>query len=378
MAATSNEGMVGGAGAPTTGEPLLDDGGGWTETRVVDAKLLTTAKPLAIQRALREVEAAMDVELVGLLGKLDELRETEDELQGQVEQALLELSSLQDSLSDNTQSVRKMLQAKRALAGRRANAQATAMQRALLTDAADLRERARLWSERQDARRRRQEAFEADPQLAEKLKEYQSLDEGMDTLRQLPESYQKVVKQHHAELEEELSDYLSEDDDLGAHRLNLSLAVAVLSGRTEDGSPDPASCLVRALVPVDQPTWRRGQKAADPSLPSRFAQRFVDAMTRFAQVLGCEATPKVKDLDGLLGVALHITDMMMPSGPGDLARALRDSFRDTQQDEQLARLDTVAELVVVPMSAMKVVWIRCSSEATERVKTTQPVPSAVN
>ncbi len=327
------------------------------------------AGPLALQRALREVEGSVDVELVSTLGKIETLRKKEEALQEQLEQLYLELGNVQDALTEATTELKASLETRRALAQRRYEMQATAIQRTLLTDAADLRQRAALWKARLDEAESRVRAFKENPDLATQIEEFRRLDERMDTLELLPESYRGVLTQHHTELKERLAPHLEEPSYEAPDPLRLAVAVGLSGGReaSNGGGGEPRPGRLLAVLPVDQKTHARA-KQGKSDLTARFAFRVLAALSRFVVNIGARSEPVAIDLDGLLGIELPFDDLDIPVTASDLARALRESFGEAT-DSQMAKIKVSTEMVFVPMAALELLWERAKTGKEEAAKT---------
>ncbi len=312
--------------------------------------------PLALQRALREVEASVDAELVALLESLEEMRATEEGLQEKLEQLYLELGSVQDGLAGNAAEIRKSLTLRRDVASKRYDMQATTVQRTLLTGTSELVARDRAWREQMEAAEARVRAFKEDPELASRLEEFRKLDERMDTLELLPETYRGVVQDHHAVLKKQLEPHLAPPAAPTYDALRLGVAVAVTMKQGEDGAN---SGRLLAVLPVEFPTHDRARQGKS-DLQARFAFRVLAALSRFVVNIGARSETKAVDLGGLLGIELPINDLDVPVGPADLARALRDSFADAR-DNQMARVNVSTDMVFVPMQALTVMWRRAEA-----------------
>ena len=348
-------------GAPTTGRTIsgrgnqdLDtDGGLGTEHDFDDGPggLDPLMRPLALQRALRDVEATIDSEHVRLQGNLDAQRGTEEQLQDRLEQLYLELGSIQDSLVENSRSLRATLDERAELDDRRGTLQAKALRRTMTQEAAELSERAAAWSSRQATAEARVRAFKDNPDLAEQIADFRRLDERLDTLELLPESYRAMVKQKHTELKEGLRPHLEEPTFEELRPLRLAVAVGVASSET-DGEERPGRLL--AVLPVDFATHQRAREGKT-DLTSRFAFRVLAALSRFVVNIGARTDPKPIELDGLLGIELPFSDLDLPLSPLDLARALRSSFAEAQ-DTQMAKVNVFTEMVFVSVEALEQLW----------------------
>ncbi|MCP4869429.1 MAG: hypothetical protein GY898_12010 [Proteobacteria bacterium] len=317
------------------------------------------AGPLALQRALRKVEATVDVELVETLGRIDGLRKKEEALQEQLEQLYLELGNIQDALVETTGEFKGALDQRRTLGARRFDMQATVVQRTLLTDAADLRQRAALWKARLDEADSRVRAFKENPELAKQIEEFRRLDERMDTLDLLPESYRGVLTEHHSTLKTKLAPHLEDPVYEDPTPLRLAVAVGLSGGRPSgDDKAEPGRLL--AVLPVDQKTHSRA-KQGKTDLTARFAFRVLAALSRFVVNIGARSDPQPVDLDGLLGIELAFDDLDIPVTSTDLARALRESFSEAT-DSQMARINVSTEMVFVPMKTLELLWERTTEE----------------
>jgi hypothetical protein len=312
--------------------------------------------PLSLQRALREVEASVDVELVDSLSRIDALRRKEEVLQEKLEQLYLELGNVQAALVESAGSFKDELEERRSLGLRRYGMHATVMQRTLLTDAADLRQRAALWKSRLDEADARVRAFKENPELATQIQEFRRLDDRMDTLDLLPESYRGVLTDHHASLKEKLAPHLEEPVYEDPTPLQLAVAVGLSGGRPAGDDEPPRSGRLLAVLPVDYKTHVRA-KQGKTDLTARFAFRVLAALSRFVVNIGARSDPQPVDLDGLLGIELKFDDLDIPVTAADLARALRDSFREAT-DSQMARIKVSTEMVFVPMASLELFWDR--------------------
>jgi len=318
------------------------------------------AGPLALQRALRKVEASVDVELVDTLGRIEGLRKKEEALQEQLEQLYLELGSIQDALMETTGEFKGALEQRRTLGKRRYDMQATVVQRTLLTDAADLRHRAALWKTRLDEADSRVRAFKENPELAKQIEEFRRLDERMDTLDLLPESYRGVLTDHHSTLKMKLAPHLEDPVHEEPAALRLAVAVGLSGGRPADGARQSEPGRLLAVLPVDQKTHARA-KQGKTDLTARFAFRVLAALSRFVVNIGARSDPQPVDLDGLLGIELAFDDLDIPVTSTDLARALRESFSEAT-DSQMARINVSTEMVFVPMAALELLWDRAPED----------------
>ncbi len=320
------------------------------------------ASPLALQRALREVEASVDAELVETLESLEELREKEDEFQDKLEQLYLELGTVQDELATNAGVIRKTLNRRRELGSRRFDLQATAVSRTLLTEAAELEARNASWQKRLEEAEQRVRAFKDDPELASQLDEFRKLDERMDTLELLPDTYQGVVKAHHAELKKKLAPHLAPPVAPEHPLLRLGVAVAVATGSDGEGN----SGRLLAVLPVSYATHARAREGRK-DLMARFGFRVLAALSRFVVNIGARTDPVPVDLGGLLGIELPFADLDIPVAPADLARALRESFADAQ-DPQMRKVNVATDMVFVPTATLQRLWTRAEAAKTPAPK----------
>jgi hypothetical protein len=322
------------------------------------------AQPLALQRALREVEATVDSEMVKLLDHMESLRHQEEALQEQLEQLYLELGSVQDGLAGNSKALRGALEQRQELGRKRYELQATTVMHTLMTEAAELRERERLWKERVDEAESRLRAFKENPALAEQIQEFRRLDERMDTLELLPESYREIVRSHHSSLKEKLRPHLEEPKLDAPSALRLAVAVAVSGGRKAGGIAEgdaeeerPARLL--AVLPVDFKTHERAREGKT-DLTARFAFRVLAALSRFVVHIGARSDARPVDLGGLLGIELPFDDLDFPVSPADLARALRESFAEAR-DNQMAKISVFTDMVFVSMEGLEILWARAEA-----------------
>lgn len=316
------------------------------------------SRPLALQRALRDVEASVDAEYVRIHDRMDELRETEEELQDRLEKLYLELGSVQDSLLANSKALRGVLDERQDLDTKRAQRTAKAVQRSLTTDAEALRERSNAWEARQAAAEDRVRAFKDNPALAEQIADFRRLDERLDTLDLLPESYRSMVKARHTELHTQLRPHLEEpkQDPLDP----LRLAVAISATQTdEDGARR-----MFAVLPVDFATHERAREGKT-DLCARFAFRVLAALSRFVVNIGARADPKPVELGELLGIEVPFDALDLPLSPLDLARALRDSFSEAP-DSQMAKVNVVTDMVFVNAEALRILWEQSEAKRTLR------------
>lgn len=349
-------------GEATDGDNPMDDG---VEDGAESDEL---SSPLSLQRALREVEATVDVELVDMLAALDVLREAEDEYQGKLEQLYLELGTIQDQLSTNATAIRESLTRRQELGRKRFDLQATAVQRTLLTEASELEARNATWSKRMEETESRVRAFKADPELASELEEFRKLDERMDTLELLPDTYQGVVKAHHKALKKKLAPHLEPPPPPDHSLLRLGVAVAVSTG--DDGDDNSGRLL--AVLPVTFETHARAREGRK-DLMARFAFRVLAALSRFVVNIGARTDPKPVDLGGLLGIELPFADLDIPVAPADLARALRESFADAQ-DPQMRKVNVTTDMVFVPTSTLRLLWKRAEASRAPKAPTTRGRP----
>lgn len=357
--------LIDGRTVPRKTGDLVTDGGRGAEA--ADDEDDVETGPLPLQRALREVEASVDAELVDTLERLERLRKKEEALQEQLEQLYLELGNVQDALVENAAGLRQALTQRAEIGGRRFDLQATAVQRTLLTDAADLRERERLWKARIDEAEARVRAFKEDPDLAARIEEFRRLDERIDTLELLPESYRGVVQAHHAELKEKLKPHLEEPPPLELSPLRLAVAVALCGGRRPGAKGDPGKedkpARLLAVLPVDYKTYARARQGKS-DLTSRFAFRVLAALSRFVVNIGARSDPQPIDLDGLLGIELPFDDLDIPVASVDLARALRESFADAT-DSQMAKIRISTDMVFVAFESLDSLWNRTGEPPAE-------------
>ena len=357
--ADSAQTTVGPAGGETT-----DEGENMTEYALVDGADSDDepSSPLPLQRALREVEATVDADLVNLLEGLEALREKEDEFQDKLEQLYLELGTVQDELATNAGAIRKTLTRRRELGTRRFDLQATAVQRTLLTEAAELEARNESWQLRLEESEGRVRAFKADPELASQLDEFRKLDERMDTLELLPDTYQGVVKAHHAALKEKLAPHLAPPVPPEHALLRMGVAVAVATG----GEGEENSGRLLAVLPVSYDTHARAREGRK-DLMARFGFRVLAALSRFVVNIGARTDPVPVDLGGLLGIELPFADLDIPVAPADLARALRESFADAQ-DPQMRKVNVATDMVFVPTATLQRLWTRAEAAKTPAPK----------
>jgi hypothetical protein len=307
-------------------------------------------RPMALERALREVDASVDLELVELLDKLESFRTREEDLQSQLEELYLQLGTLQDALSNNSKELRTVLQERIGFASRRYEQLSTTMQRVLTADAARLMKRDALFRERQKTAEDRVRAFQENPQLAEQIAEFKKLDERMDTLDLLPESYRGVVQEHHATLKKKLSTHLEEPAPVQDELLRLGIAVGV-----RDGTGGEANAgAIRATLPCYFDTHARARQGKG-DLAARFAFRMLAALSRLVVNIGASSEPEARSVQGLLGIELAFEDLDFPVSAADLARALREAFEDVP-DVQMARVRVSAELMFVPCDAVDRLW----------------------
>jgi hypothetical protein len=329
--------------------------------------------PLPLQRALREVEASIDTELVGSLEKLEVLRKKEEGLQEQLEQLYLELGNVQDALVENSGTMRAAMGLRTGISVRRFDMQATAVQRTLLTDAADLRQRERLWKSRLDEAEARVRAFKENPKLADQIEEFRRLDERMDTLELIPESYRGVLLAHHSDLQDKLKPHLEEPSYDEPPSLRLAVAVGLSAGRrldAPDSDKDSDTARLLAVLPVDFKTYSRARQGK-ADLTSRFAFRVLAALSRFVVNIGARSDPKPHDLDGLLGIELPFNDLDIPVASVDLARALRESFADAT-DSQMAKIKVSTDMVFVAFESLEALWKRAAEEKAPSSAKTPP------
>lgn len=355
-------------GPPTAGDTLVDrtdgldtDSGGPPERdeeqHTGEASVM---KPLALQRALRDVEASVDADYIRIQDAMDGLRETEEQLQDRLEQLYLELGSVQDSLIGNSRSTRESLDERRGLDRSRASLQARAVQRTLSNDATSLRERSKAWEERQANAEARVRAFKENPDLAEQIADFRRLDERLDTLDLLPASYRAMVRQRHTELQGSLKPHLEEPRHSPLDPLRL--AVAVSASETDETG---GRCM-HAVLPVDFATHERAREGKT-DLCARFAFRVLAALSRFVVNIGARADPKPVQLGELLGIELPFDKLDLPLSPLDLAKALRDSFAEAQ-DTQMAKVNVFTDMVFVSSESLGLLWedAQAKTEETKR------------
>jgi len=219
-------------------------------------------------------------------------------------------------------------------------------------------------------------AFKENPDLAAQIEEFRRLDERMDTLELLPESYRGVVQAHHADLQQKLKPHLEEPVQLELSPLRLAVAVALCGGR-RPGEKTPAKdakpARLLAVLPVDFKTYDRARQGKS-DLTARFAFRVLAALSRFVVNIGARSDPKPEDLDGLLGIELPFDDLDIPVASTDLARALRESFADAT-DNQMSKIRVSTDMVFVALESLEVLWKRIGdarSQAEE--KAARPTP----
>jgi hypothetical protein len=360
--------IVGRAPAERAADPVTDSGAHKADDDGMDEA--ADALPHPLQRAVREVEATIDGELVTLLEKLDGLRGSEEELLARLEQLYLELGSVQDSLVENSKALRESLAKREAAGKRRRELVATAIHRTLLTEAAELRERERVWQERLDEAESRLRAFREIPDLAERIAEFRKLDERMDTLDLLPESYREVVKRHHTDLKDRLRPHLEEPKHDPLPPLRLAVAVGITASRTGPEPTSPRGARVVAVLPVDFATHARAREGK-PDLCARFAFRVLASLSRFVVHIGARAEPQPLDVDGLLAVELTFEDLDLPLAAADMARALRECFSD-HQDMQMSRVNLWTDLVLVAMGGIDALVARSREEPEGDEETATP------
>ncbi len=328
------------------------------------------ALPHPLQRAVREVEATIDSEMIALLEKLDGLRKGEEDMLARLEQLYLELGSVQDSLVENSKALRDSLSRREAAGKRRHELVATAMHRTLLTEAAELRERERVWQVRLDEAETRLRAFREIPDLAERIGEFRKLDERMDTIDLLPESYREVVRKHHTDLKDKLRPHLEEPRHDPLPPLRMAVAVAIATTRPTTETPAPRGARIVTVLPVDFATHARAREGK-PDLCARFAFRVLASLSRFVVHIGARAEPQAMDIDGLLGVELSFEDLDLPLSASDLARALRECFAD-HQDTQMSRVNVTTDLVLVAMGGVDTLIGRARGQAELDEETATP------
>ena len=317
------------------------------------------SRPLALQRALREVEAAVDAEFVASMDLLETLGRKEEDLQSRLEELYLELGTVQDALAETSREARDALDRRSATFARRHQMQARVIHRTLCADAEELLTRQRVWQQRNEFAETRLRALKDDPKLADMITEFRQLDVRMDTLDLLPESYRGVVKAHHTDLKAKLAPHLEEPKADPLTPLDIAVAVAIAGGR-RDGSGDSEPARLLAVLPVDPSTHERAREGAN-DLTARFAFRVLAALSRFVVNIGARAEPEPTALDGLLGIELPFDDLDIPATPADLARALRDSFADAR-DSRLSKINVSTDIVFVSMAALDSLWDRKKDE----------------
>jgi len=333
---------------PTATETIVDgldtDAGVPDDVEDTDADA-TVLRPLALQRALRDVEASVDAEYVQIQDSMDELREVEEQLQDRLEKLYLELGSVQDSLVGNSRAMRESLDERRDLDGNRARLQAKAVQRTLTTDAASLRQRSKAWEDRQASADARVRAFKENPDLAEQIADFRRLDERLDTLDLLPESYRAMVRARHSELSDDLRPHLETPKSEPLEQLRLAVAVSA------SATNDSGGRRMLAVLPVDFATHERAREGKT-DLCARFAFRVLAALSRFVVNIGARADPKPIQLGELLAIELPFDELDLPLSPLDLARALRDSFAEAH-DTQMAKVNVFTDMVFVSSEALE-------------------------
>lgn len=342
-----------------TSDPITSDGLGMgadlgTPHEDHDVESLES-RPLALQRALRQVEAVVDAEFVAAMEKLESLGRNEEELQSRLEELYLELGTVQDSLAETSRAARAALVHRAETYTRRTDMQATVIHRTLRTDAEGLESRQRVWNQRNESAEARLRALKEDPTLADKISEFRQLDMRMDTLDLLPESYRGVVKAHHTELKTKLKDHLEEPKNDPLKPIDISVAVSIAGGRRPEGG-DAVPARLLAVLPVGFDTHQRAREGAN-DLTARFAFRVLAALSRFVVNIGARAHPEPVDLDGLLGIELPFDDLDIPATSADLARALRDSYADAR-DSRMTKIHVATDIVFVSMAALEVLWAR--------------------
>ena len=262
-----------------TSDPITSDGLGMHDDLGMpheehDVESLES-RPLALQRALRQVEAVVDAEFVAAMEKLESLGRNEEELQSRLEELYLELGTVQDSLAETSRAARAALVHRAETYTRRTDMQATVIHRTLRTDAEELESRQRVWNQRNESAEARLRALKEDPTLADKISEFRQLDTRMDTLELLPESYRGVVKAHHTELKTKLKDHLEEPKNDPLKPIDISVAVSIAGGRRPEGG-DAVPARLLAVLPVDFDTHQRAREGAN-DLTARFAFRVLAA-----------------------------------------------------------------------------------------------------
>ncbi|MCO4771440.1 MAG: hypothetical protein KDA24_15515 [Deltaproteobacteria bacterium] len=351
-------------GPPTAGQTIVDhrddridtDAGAPEERDEPTTEEAIVLRPLALQRALRDVEATVDAEYVRVQEGMDEIREAEEQLQDRLEKLYLELGSVQDSLVENSRSMRVALDERRDLDASRSRLQAKAVQRTLSTDAEALRARANAWQDRQGAAEARVRAFKDNPALAEQIADFRRLDERLDTLDLLPESYRLMVRQRHTELQGKLAPHLEEPKQAPLETLRLAVAISASQTSADGGRK------MYAVLPVDFKTHERAREGKT-DLCARFAFRVLAALSRFVVNIGARADPKPVQLGELLGIEVPFDELDLPLSPLDLARALRDSFIEAP-DSQMAKVNVMTDMVFVSNDALAILW----EEGTEKAK----------
>ncbi len=349
-------------GDDLAGDPITSDPEGMGTPHEDDDVESVESRPLALQRALRQVEAAVDAELVASMDKLENLGRQEEELQSRLEELYLELGTVQDSLAETSRSARAALEHRADTYTRRTDMQATVIHRTLRTDAEELVTRQRVWQQRNEVAENRLRALKEDPTLADMIAEFRQLDARMDTLDLLPESYRGVVKAHHTELKTKLKPHLEEPTNDPLKPIDIAVAVAIAGGRRPDGEETVPARLL-AVLPVDFATHERAREGAN-DLTARFAFRVLAALSRFVVNIGARAKPEPVDLDGLLGIELPFDDLDIPATPADLARALRDSYADAR-DSRMSKIHVSTDVVFVSMAALELLWGRAKETAKD-------------
>ncbi|GEM_PF-1924894 len=344
------------------GDPITSDPAGIGAPHEDDDVESVESRPLALQRALRTVEAGVDAELVASMDQLETLGRKEEELQSRLEELYLELGTVQDSLAETSREARSALEARAETYTRRTDQQATVIHRTLRTDAEELVTRQRVWQQRTEFAENRLRALNEDPKLADMIAEFRQLDARMDTLDLLPESYRGVVKAHHTDLKSKLKPHLEEPKSDPLKPIDIAVAVAIAGGRRPEGKEAVPARLL-AVLPVDFATHERAREGAN-DLTARFAFRVLAALSRFVVNIGARAQPEPVDLDGLLGIELPFDDLDIPATPADLARALRDSYADAR-DSRMSKIHVATDVVFVSMAALELLWKRATEAAKD-------------
>jgi len=362
--------LIDGIQAPKSGsEPSTDSG----EEATLRREASTSNDLLPLRRALLELEGSMEAEANENLRGLETLRDQEEALQEQLEHLYLELGNVQDALVGNAAELKTALEHRRTVAAKRYEEQSSLIQQLLLSDAGELTDRERLWKTRVDDTEARFRAFKENPELAEELEAFRRLDERMETLELLPESYRGVVQQHHAELEKRLKPHLEEPVYEAPSMLQLGIAASVSDGKPDDSADDSElrARLILAL-PVDFKSFERARQGK-PDLTARFTFRILAALSRFVVSTGGKGEPEPRDLNGVLGIELNCTKLNAPMSGQELASVLLESFIEAE-DDQLAKVHVSTNLVFVPERALQLLWSKgsepkSSSKGSSRGKT---------